>query len=667
MNLNITNQDKGIARRVFAVLGLTVFLNIFLFHSIGSGAFSLFSLGLGVFLTVIFFPQYRIKNRVKVFMGFAILFLVYSFLFIYRLSFISALLNVLLTLATLSYLTYLFARGQESARCLMELILVPLYLLCDYLLSGLAFLVSLFDTDSDLWKVFSDGKSKNYRLLVHWLLGLVIGLPIVLVLISLLRGADPIFSSYAAKLTGWIGNIFQGEMWKQLPDRVFFSVIVLGIFSPFIFFSGRKNFRSPLRILNNFPLVSIATVVVFMVVLTMGSFVLIQWPYVFANVPFETDLSQFGVATYSEYVRKGFGELLFVSLFIYSIIWFGLISLRTGKNSGKSILSILQNVLLAEFVIFLISIGRRIWLYQSYHGWSLGRIYGGVVLFWIFGITVSLLLRHFTKRRWVLYEVLFTAVLILSACAFNAENFIVRTHPPTVNKNIDYVYLSRFYPQGYEGWLQAYQYARNILTDEKKHSLYFYDEEARREVAYAGIITRMLTKNYDDLVKEYGNKEKRMEYFKSVLLLQRDETEKFRNGYTTERIQIINSQIDTDLARLAANGSDEFVPHYYIISWPRILSFNKEYLYRFYYIYSPTDGNIHESGKKNLTFLDRFFLYNFSKHRAYLRMTEDIPYTELFKLQIRFFDLSLRISAQNSNEKSYSSDISFDGPFLQPL
>jgi hypothetical protein len=120
--------------------------------------------------------------------------------------------------------------------------------------------------------------------------------------------------------------------------------------------------------------------------ITVGAFLIVQWPYIFAHVAAETDLSQFGVATYSEYVKRGFIELLFISGILYSLLWVGLLTLRSKKEKTFHALQIIQSGVIVLFSIFLLSIARRILLYWDLHGLSLIRIYGGVFLLWIAGM-----------------------------------------------------------------------------------------------------------------------------------------------------------------------------------------------------------------------------------------------------------------------------------------
>ncbi|OGG18974.1 hypothetical protein A2721_02435 [Candidatus Gottesmanbacteria bacterium RIFCSPHIGHO2_01_FULL_47_48] len=160
--------------------------------------------------------------------------------------------------------------------------------------------------------------------------------------------------------------------------------------------------------------------------------------------------------------------------------------------------------------MFILSIFRRIYLYQQFHGWSLARIYGGIFLLWVLGMVGILVWRHFLrlrsgqvqKKSLLLAEVLLTLGIIIFVGLFNAENFIVSTHPPTVNKRVDYVYLSRMSTDGYEGWKRAYAHAKMVLDSRSDRN--FFDSEERREIAYAGMVIQNLLVNSYELAADYG-------------------------------------------------------------------------------------------------------------------------------------------------------------------
>jgi hypothetical protein len=382
---------------------------------------------------------------------------------------------------------------------------------------------------------------------------------------------------------------------------------------------------------------------------------------VFVSVPFETDLSQFGIATYSEYVNRGFGELILSSVLIYGLLWAGLLSVLLWSQKGKqNLLGYVHLVLFGEIFLFLASLFRRIWLYQQYHGWSLARIYGGFFLLGISGMFITLALRHRFKKNWIYMEGIIVGILILVLGAFNAEEFIVKNHPPTVNKRVDHIYLSRMSPDGYLGWDKAYEYAQKVLSENGLDQKIVISKEDRREVAYAGLVVRNISEKYEDLLHQYATPTEIRDYYRQLIsehggyLASGVGTDREGQKNFQEAIQEIQKE-DGDIIKI---GRAFTMPRWY--DWVHFQKDQKSQ-YEFYsvwkndytYRYFPEYGRI-----------DKIFLWNQAEKKAFEHLKEHIPYTSLFTLQSRFYELFDKIASQGKDEQSYDSDISLRSPFV---
>lgn len=467
-------------------LGISVFvlyLNLFLFHKGGSVSYILQIFGGLGFLVYIFGFSGGKKPEWKLITGFTIFEILGSLVLLIRANSLVNTIYFLTNFALLGYLTYLFSTEIPFFRSLLELLLSPIYLFKSYVKCGSQLAAAVLSGEIPPAGKSANRLNKKLSDMKPVILGFVIAVPVIFILVTLLRLADPIYASYVNRLLDFIGRLFRGDLWNMLYQRGIFSFIFLIILSPFLLLGRKSEFRPPISLPKPDFLVTEMTVVMSLVAFILGSFLVIQWPYIFVKVAVETSLSKYGVATYSEYVKRGFWELLMVSIFVYGLVWIGLYVYRNrktikdkdiGNNGGKltdkiflltnfirnnNLLS-MQVIVLAEFFLFILSIFRRIWLYQAYHGWSLGRLYGGILLVWITGLVLFVLLRHFMNKRFVVFESLFAIVILAFIGIFNAENFIVVNHPPTVNKRIDYIYLSRMSADGYEGWKRSFDYAK---------------------------------------------------------------------------------------------------------------------------------------------------------------------------------------------------------------
>lgn len=618
-------------RRLVSVIGLTIFLNIFFLHAFGSVAFVLSIVGFLVFLIAVYYRQAIQPNLTIAVSGTVALALSILFAILTTAnSFISFFLG-LSVLFVLQHFAYLLYHNIPSVRTLSEFFLEPIDFLASYAESSMQVVANFTATRaSGVWRQASSAKTL--------IVGLVVGIPLAIVLVGMLSGADPIFSFF-------IKNIISIQFLRDAMFRTVFSIVVLGMLAPFLLLVRGRREHEPFRLVHRFFLGNEMIIVMALVALVVGLFLLIQWPYVFASVAAEINLSKFGVATYSEYVKRGFFELLAVSAILYGVLWAGLLAKRRGTQQAN-IFSVIQAAVFLEFGLFILSIFRRIWLYQHYHGWSLVRIYGGFLLLWIGLMVVTLAGRHvLPKLRWVVFEVAVTAAVILFVGFVHAEYFVAVVNPPTVNGRIDYVYLSRLSADGYKGWKKSYDWAKQTLSNPFLLTKPMLDQHDRKDIAYAGIILQQLTKRYHALIGIYGSPMEKKDYVLNITTHQKNGNKSSLNSLSS----------DQALIRILPN-------RIYAMAPSRKLTVTAGSLQQsFYTIFPDVKGSV------PLGLLDKLFLWNASEANAYQRIVEEIPFTDFLRLQESFFTLNSKIARQPAREQGFSADISLDAPFLSPL
>lgn len=413
--------------------------NLFVFHSFGSTGFVIAAMTLYVFVLGVF------GNKKLPFFS-TVFIVLLSGAMIRSANGLVNFVDGLAILVTIFLTGYLLSAKKTIFAGIGELILSPASVAWSYLQSVL-----------DIFQLPRKGFLPIIR-------GVIIALPVFLVLVGLLAAGDPVYNHFLVDL---IKNI------QRLVTHVIFSSVLLAVLLPY----ALSKFKGLPKKIYSWTL-SIATevnILIGLIVVALGSFLVIQWPYVFANVAAETSLAKFGVATYSEYVKRGFGEFVLVALIVYGLAWAGVWI--------KKVSPWLQAILFGEFLIFIVSIFRRVALYQQYHGWTLARLYGGILLIWVAGLMAVLLWRYISKKNLLSAELAFTAIVILVFSWFPAEKFVA----PTVNNNPDYVYLSRLSADGYDGWKKSYSYVKEVL--ERPYYLKpILNREDRREIAYAQLI-----------------------------------------------------------------------------------------------------------------------------------------------------------------------------------
>lgn len=428
------------SKKLVFLFGLVGIYNLFVFHAFGSTGFVIAASTLYLFVLGVFWNE-------KLPVWPTLLIAALSVAMIRSANGLVNAVSGLTVLGTIFWTGYLMTAKKNLFLGIGEFILAPFALVWSYLLSIL-----------DLFKFKPGGKFFSiFR-------GLVLAVPIIMVVMGLLAAGDPAYNSFVADI---LKNI------QRLFVHIIFTLILFGIMLPYTFLKLRLI---PKKIYDwSLPIATEINVVIGLVITALGSFLIVQWPYVFVKVAAETSLTKFGVATYSEYVNRGFGEFILVALIVYVLAWAGVWI--------KKVSPWLQALLFGEFAIFIVSIFRRIALYQQYHGWTLARIYGGFLLVLVAGLMGILAWRYVSKKNLLSAELAFAAIIILVFSWFPAENFVA----PTVNNNPDYVYLSRLSTDGYEGWKKSYFYVKEVL--ERPYYLKpVLNREDRREIAYAQLI-----------------------------------------------------------------------------------------------------------------------------------------------------------------------------------
>lgn len=255
--------------------------------------------------------------------------------------------------------------------------------------------------------------------------GVLIALPIVMIFAALLASADTIFSHQLNALV----ELFD---LKKLPEYIFrlIYILIIGYALAGIFLHAGAQSRDEKLAGEEKPLVSRflgfteSAIVLGSVFLLFLAFVIVQFRYFFgghANVHIDG-------YTYSEYARRGFGELVTVAFFSL-LLWLGLSTLTRRENGVQSrVFSGLGIGLVTLVLVMLVSAYQRLVLYEAAYGFSRLRTYTHVFLIWIgLLLIVTIVLEIFHRERtFALSALLASLGFALSLSLLNVDGFIVR-------------------------------------------------------------------------------------------------------------------------------------------------------------------------------------------------------------------------------------------------
>ena len=268
-------------------------------------------------------------------------------------------------------------------------------------------------------------KRSGWKKSLPYIRGILLALPIVAVLASLLAEADPIFSK-------WLQDIIELLKIEKLPEYILRLVLISiwtfltgGLLLHALFKSEEETLVGidkpwPPRFLGFIE----TTIVLGSVNLLFISFVTIQFRYFFGG---DKNISLEGF-TYSEYARRGFGELLAVAFF--SLFLFMALSAITKreKKRDRITFSVLTGTLTASIGVILISSLQRLALYETVYGFTRLRTYSHLCVLWIGVLFLAILILEIFQgwRYFTLASLAAVAGFVLTMNVINIDGLITR-------------------------------------------------------------------------------------------------------------------------------------------------------------------------------------------------------------------------------------------------
>jgi hypothetical protein len=262
-----------------------------------------------------------------------------------------------------------------------------------------------------------NGKHRMNPIVGKVLVGLLISIPLVLLLIGLLASADAVFSIYVDK----IPNIFSSIRLDDLIAKGFIVLLIFFLSFSYLWSLGAKERPGSSiaeEIKGNVPKVfDPAMVITIMTTINVVyiSFVLIQFAYLFGGSNFALP-SNF---TYAEYARKGFFELIAVTIINLLILaCFLNFTKKKGSISAK-VLGVLYSLMVLCTFVMLISAHFRMSLYEDAYGFTYLRMFTHCFMVFLFILFIITLARIWSERVKLL-----RTYIVVAIAAFVIINYI---------------------------------------------------------------------------------------------------------------------------------------------------------------------------------------------------------------------------------------------------
>lgn len=463
-------------------LVFVVFYNIFFFKHqlvLASGALFLF-LNAFAFLT-----RRKLSPNINLGIGASFLSVIFALLLTYRSNEIVGLINILLAIFMYMVASFMYRSEEKFPTDFILFILTPAILIKNNLIS----LINVKNLEGENYNF----KNKN---LLSFIKGFGIAIPILLVFYFLFSKADPVFDKLSKNFLETFAERF------ILSAIIFFGLVISTINK-----IRDKLIQKKVDKKNDDLKIFELGIVLGSIVALFMVFIIIQFNYLFSSVG-ERQLHKLGITslTYSEYVNKGFFELLIAASLSCVIILFSLNILNTSSSVYSKISRILLAVLTSETTILLISDLKRLSLYAISHGLTRARVFGFVFLVWLFTILAIFLVRTIKEvHSKLIFSSVFTVSLIgiIFLNLLNIDGIIATKYRPTVNKEVDYYYLSSLSFDAKDSWVDAVGDAEKIINEliPKKE----ISAEDNRRLFYAKSSLLELNRKIEYIQDKYGS------------------------------------------------------------------------------------------------------------------------------------------------------------------
>ncbi|MDC3417238.1 DUF4153 domain-containing protein [Aquibacillus salsiterrae] len=293
-------------------------------------------------------------------------------------------------------------------------------------------------------------------------LGLLIGVPLLGIVTSLLMSADSVFESLVGRIPNIILELdFQEQLLRSLIV-IFYLFVFFGVFQVLTTNSHTVKQKQLEAGRGEFPLVKhdvykLDGVVVATILILLNSvyllFTVIQFSYFFGTA------LQEGL-TYAEYARKGFFELVLVTLINWTVLIACLTTVREIGPRTNMLLKVLYSSLVVVSGVMLASAFQRLSLYEAAYGFTFDRILAHAFMIYLLIIFAYTLMRVWMEHLALRHFYFVTALLFYTALnivpldkiivEYNMERYVQ-------SGKIDVDYLNRLSYTGVDGLIDLYE------------------------------------------------------------------------------------------------------------------------------------------------------------------------------------------------------------------
>jgi len=289
------------------------------------------------------------------------------------------------------------------------------------------------------------------------LIGVVISIPVLAVVLRLLATADTQFERILGGIPDWFRVV-------DAESVIRFIVIIFGTSAFFglmqvLFQKQIKVLKQEADVSQFQKLDSIITITVLILINAVYVlFTIVQFKYFFSGT-LQEDL------TYAEYARKGFFELLFVTMINLSITIVVLTFGDRGKNGVRRLSQIMLTILVLSSAVMLSSAFLRLSMYEDAYGFTFTRVLVHSFMIFLVVIFTYTLVKIWVEKLSLFHFYFITSLIYYTAITvIDLDNIVVKQNMNRYEHSgkIDVHYLNSLSSTGVLGLIELYEKDKDI-------------------------------------------------------------------------------------------------------------------------------------------------------------------------------------------------------------
>ncbi|MDG5470457.1 DUF4173 domain-containing protein [Jeotgalibacillus sp. ET6] len=300
--------------------------------------------------------------------------------------------------------------------------------------------------------------------------GLLLSIPLLFIVIVLLMSSDLYFTTILTQIPSWF-TLLSVNTLQDILLILLFGCLFYGVFQAAFVYTESLTSNNPDQI-KAFDQIIVMTLLVLLNLVYLF-YLVIQFAYFFNG-----DLAE--GFTYAEYARRGFFELVTITMINLTVTVFILHFVKQDHTFYKKIIQILLSILLGSSLLILISAFMRLHLYEQAYGFTFTRILVHTFIIFLFVIIIYTIIKVWLQRLSLLH------FYFLSSLIFYCSINIINIDSIVVDRNlerykltgkIDLYYLNEMSDTGKLGLIELHELnselegLENLLQEIKEERL----------------------------------------------------------------------------------------------------------------------------------------------------------------------------------------------------